>query len=334
MAATGMKKGSSAGVFGANCPEWMVAMQVVSHRNPTLPMRQACNRMSYICVPLYDTLGENAVEFIINHSETHVVFVQASKMTALVKVSNYKPTLLALHAPPSLQQAWRSLLSWDWCRQVLPRLKGMIKHIIYWGDASEEDISGAKDAKVQGMICNSTTTITNITIIIKFTSSILHNSMKTVSSSAINDRTDLGLQVSKFDDFLESGKDKLTDPVPPGPDDLCTIMYTSGTTGDPKGVMIKHKNVLAEISALQRYLISVGHKQDEHDVFLSYLPLAHIFDRVAEEFYLSIGATIGYWRGDTKGLTEDITTLKPTLFVGVPRVFERIQGGVMAKVRS
>lgn len=107
-----------------------------------------------------------------------------------------------------------------------------------------------------------------------------------------------------------------------------------GTTGDPKGVMIRHKSVLAEMSCLQRYLVSVGVHQDQNDVFLSYLPLAHIFDRVAEEFYLSVGGTIGYWRGDMKGLTDDIAALKPTLFVGVPRVFERIHGAVMGKIKK
>lgn len=82
-----------------------------------------------------------------------------------------------------------------------------------------------------------------------------------------------------------------------------------------------------------RYLIYVGYKQDQHDVFLSYLPLAHIFDRVAEEFYLSIGAKIGFWQGNPKLLTDDIAALKPTLFVGVPRIFERVVQGIEAKVR-
>lgn len=83
-----------------------------------------------------------------------------------------------------------------------------------------------------------------------------------------------------------------------------------------------------------RFLVATGFKQDESDVFLSYLPLAHIFDRVAEEFYLSIGATIGYFSGDTRKLTDDLAALKPTLFVGVPRVFERVQTGVYAKASS
>lgn len=237
----GLGKQSAVGVYGINCPEWMITMQ-------------ACNRMSYVCVPLYDTLGENAVEFILNHSEASVVFVQGAKLGELAKASK------------NLEH---------------------VKHVVYWGEASEEALSS-------------------------------------LASVAI----------TKFEDLMKKGEEAPKAAVPPEPEDLCTIMYTSGTTGDPKGVMIMHKNILSEISALQRYLTYNGVHQDEHDVFLSYLPLAHIFDRAAEEFYLSVGGTIGYWRGDMKGLTDDIAELKPTLFVGVPRVFERIHGAVMDKMKK
>lgn len=70
------------------------------------------------------------------------------------------------------------------------------------------------------------------------------------------------------------------------------------------------------------------------DVFLSYLPLAHIFDRVAEETFLCIGGKIGYWQGNVKKLMDDVAVLKPTIFVGVPRIFDRIYTGVSDKVRN
>ena len=56
--------------------------------------------------------------------------------------------------------------------------------------------------------------------------------------------------------------------------------------------------------------------------------------RAAEETLLSMGASIGYWRGDIKGLVDDIAALRPTIFIGVPRVFDRIYTGVLAKVRG
>ena len=91
---------------------------------------------------------------------------------------------------------------------------------------------------------------------------------------------DLGIVLKSFDEMLAAGAAKPVEPVQASPDDLCTIMYTSGTTGDPKGVMIKHSNVLAEISAAKTYTFKVaGVNLGEDDSFLSYLPLAHIFDR-------------------------------------------------------
>ena len=67
-------------------------------------------------------------------------------------------------------------------------------------------------------------------------------------------------------------------------------------------------------------------------MFLSYLPLAHIFDRVAEELFLGLGAKIGYWQGSAKTLMDDVGELRPTVFVGVPRIFDRLYSGVTDKV--
>ena len=72
----------------------------------------------------------------------------------------------------------------------------------------------------------------------------------------------------------------------------------------------------------------------ETDVFYSYLPLAHIFGRVAEEAVLSKGGSVGYWQADPKKMMDDIAALRPTIFVGVPRVFDRVYSGVTAKVCS
>lgn len=68
----------------------------------------------------------------------------------------------------------------------------------------------------------------------------------------------------------------------------------SGTTGDPKGVQITHRNIVAGIAALVQYTEHIGIEVTPDDSTLSYLPLAHIFDRIVEEFALSVGARIGY----------------------------------------
>jgi long-chain acyl-CoA synthetase len=72
---------------------------------------------------------------------------------------------------------------------------------------------------------------------------------------------------------------------------------------------------------------------DENDVYFSFLPLAHIFDRVTEEFYVFVGGSIGFWQGDVKKIMEDLAELKPTVFVAVPRVFDRIYSGLLQLLR-
>ncbi|KAK9787724.1 hypothetical protein WJX73_001807, partial [Symbiochloris irregularis] len=111
-------------------------------------------------------------------------------------------------------------------------------------------------------------------------------------------------------------------------------MYTSGTTGDPKGVLIKHEALLACTAAGHKWLLSTGMDYGPGDALLSYLPLAHIFERAAEEMLLSKGGRIGYFRGDVKLLVDDIAALQPTIFVGVPRVFDRIYSGIISKVNA
>ncbi|KAL4353267.1 hypothetical protein GQ457_06G037780 [Hibiscus cannabinus] len=106
--------------------------------------------------------------------------------------------------------------------------------------------------------------------------------------------------------------------------DICTIMYTSGTTGDPKGVLISNESIITLLAGVNSLLERVNEQLTMNDVYISYLPLAHIFDRVIEELFISHGASIGFWRGDVKLLVEDLGELKPSIFCAVPRVLDRI----------
>merc|ERR1712078_220702 len=190
LAGLGLGEGARAGVYGPNCPEWMIAMQ-------------ATNRMGMQCVPLYDTLGANAVEFILNHSEASVALASADKL-------------------PKLAEA-------------LPKCEG-VKTVVYWGDVAEEALAAVR---------------------------------------AVD-----GIKVMSFDELLEVGARAPDVSHPPKPSDICTIMYTSGTTGDPKGVLLKHSAVMATVRGLLDYMEGLSTQVGADDVFLSYLPLAHIFDRV------------------------------------------------------
>ena len=101
-------------------------------------------------------------------------------------------------------------------------------------------------------------------------------------------------------------------------DALATICYTSGTVGRPKGVMLTHGNILANVAACERLRLA---RSD--DVFLSLLPLSHMFERTGGYYLpLSIGAKVAYARSVSQ-LAEDLASERPTVMFAVPRVFEK-----------
>jgi long-chain acyl-CoA synthetase len=113
--------------------------------------------------------------------------------------------------------------------------------------------------------------------------------------------------------------------VPPSPSDIVTINYTSGTTGPPKGVVLTHENAVAAASSA---LVNV--QQAPGDTSLSYLPLAHIYARLAEHTAFWAGARIGYFHGNIVELVDDIKALKPTAFMSVPRLYSRFGNVIRA----
>ena len=112
----------------------------------------------------------------------------------------------------------------------------------------------------------------------------------------------------------ESGTDN-----PPSPESIFTICYTSGTTGRTKGALIRHSNMIATMSGLsdRNFVFK------PEDVHLSYLPLAHIMERTMIHHFSIFGMSIGFYQGEILKIKEDLTELKPTLFVSVPSLFNR-----------
>ncbi|KAI3453817.1 hypothetical protein Pfo_010480 [Paulownia fortunei] len=240
----GIEEGGRCGIYGANSPEWIISME-------------ACNAHGLYCVPLYDTLGAGAVEFIICHAEVTLAFVEEKKISELLK--------------------------------TLPGAIKYLKTIVSFGKVTSQQKEEAE----------------------KF-----------------------GVAIYCWDEFLSLGENKHFNLPVKKKTDICTIMYTSGTTGDPKGVMISNNSIVTLIAGVKCMLENVNEALTVTDVYLSYLPLAHIFDRVIEECFINHGASIGFWRGDVKLLVEDIAELQPTIFCAVPRVLDRIYSGLQQKISS
>ncbi|KAL5484661.1 hypothetical protein EMCRGX_G021198 [Ephydatia muelleri] len=138
----------------------------------------------------------------------------------------------------------------------------------------------------------------------------------------------VSVTLKSFEEVVDIGKGNLASREPPTPEDLLTICYTSGTTGNPKGVMLSHGNMISNLSSVCIHLGDWA-ALTFRDTHISYLPLAHMFERVVMGMVFMIGARAGFFRGDVKELMNDIQELKPTLFVSVPRLLNRVYDKVM-----
>ncbi|MBK5940179.1 long-chain fatty acid--CoA ligase [Halochromatium roseum] len=111
------------------------------------------------------------------------------------------------------------------------------------------------------------------------------------------------------------------------PNALATLVYTSGTTGPPKGVMLTHRNILSNAEAIQSRVPAWP-----SDCFLSFLPLAHAFERTVG-YYLPMmaGASVAYARS-VEQLREDLLQIRPSVLLAVPRVFDKVYLAIQAKL--
>ena len=123
-------------------------------------------------------------------------------------------------------------------------------------------------------------------------------------------------------DWLAAGQGILPEAAqPPDAGELAAIVYTSGTTGKPKGVMLTHANVVSNVIAILARVVPTA-----DDVFLSFLPLSHTFERTAGYYLpLATGSCVAYARSVAL-LAEDLKTVRPTVLISVPRIYERVFG--------
>ncbi|KAF1785848.1 AMP-binding, conserved site [Phytophthora cactorum] len=226
--ACGLKRQENVGIFAKNQIEWCL----VAH---------ACDRMAYVLVPLYDTLGPDAVPYIANHTEIRVLFCGMDQFHVVMD-----------------------------CRDACSKLQTVVQ----FEPITEEQrhLAAAKN-----------------------------------------------IELKSLSDLELIGRAEPLPADPPLPTDISTLCYTSGTTGDPKGVILLHRNFTI-ISALAGERLRVV----STDVHLSYLPLPHVFERAVIGSILQNSAAAGFYQGDVLFLMEDLAELAPTLFVSVPRLFNRV----------
>jgi len=153
------------------------------------------------------------------------------------------------------------------------------------------------------------------------------------------DTTGFGdVRIISFSQILKMGSESKFEQNPPTKDDTAIIMYTSGSTGVPKGVLLSHNNCIA---TMKSFCDIVAINSD--DVLIGFLPLAHVFELLAESVCLLTGVPIGYSTPNTlidtstkimRGSKGDASVLKPTCMTTVPLILDRISKGINDKVNS
>ncbi|CAN9508741.1 unnamed protein product [Ophioblennius macclurei] len=247
----GLQPGSDTfiGIFAQNRPEWIIG-------------EQACYTYSMVAVPLYDTLGPEALVFIIDRAEISTVICD-NHSKAEVLLQNRENGLT-------------------------PVLK---------------------------------------TVVV----------MDAFGAELVERGTKCGVDVVSMQDVEALGKSHHQKPIPPKPEDLSIVCFTSGTTGNPKGAMLTHENVVSDAAGVLKS-VEMTLVPSTEDVSISFLPLAHMFERVVQTAVYSCGARVGFFQGDIKLLPDDMKTLQPTIFPVVPRllnrVYDRVQSGVQSPFKK
>lgn len=239
----GIQPGSTVGLYSLNCTEWML-------------VDAAIHAYGMTTVPLYDTLGPDVLEYIVNHADVAAVGVAHALLPKLLEALPQCPTL---------------------------------KLIIVYG--------GGMQARLPDLPLKSKSTC----------------------------------KIVSLDRLRAIGQRNPKPHRPPSPSDVALINYTSGTTGVPKGAVITHGNIIANAAGAAALLRTLFQPGDRH---ISYLPLAHIYERFNVTVQTHFCGAIGFYRGDVLQLLEDIQELKPNLFASVPRLWNRIYDKVIAQVES
>ena len=218
-----------------------------------------------------------------------------------------------------------------WIADMAALYIGAVSVPIYSTNSSEEAEYILKDCGARACFVGSEVHLEKVLKILKklpkLKTLVIFNepSKKTKDVLSLNEVIEAGAKSKK-----EKEIDKRCEAIVP--DDLVTIMYTSGTTGNPKGVMLTHKNVLCNIKQSVAMFEPWVHTEA---VFMSFLPLSHALARTLN-YYLPIygGTKVSFVESILNTLIQDFVLARPTIIVSVPRIFEKIHTNVRAKVAN
>ncbi|GAW83763.1 long-chain-fatty-acid--CoA ligase [Plasmodium gonderi] len=279
----------------------------------------ACSAIDFVTVPIYDTMGINSVKHIFQKTQMKICCIEAEKLECLIKLKSELDNLqiLIIYDEWSLKDEikeratkvgfkiyfYKGLIDRFKNQNIIPQYD-YYDHVFHTQQKDENktnsNINNVSESKGQK------------------TNKKANESKADKNYSNSNDSNNTLME------SLKSNKGKITD--------VCTIIFTSGSSGTPKGAMLTHKTF---ITFLQSYIID-GNRLGllKYDVLLSYLPLAHIYERLIEFAISFFGAKIGYFSGNIKELVSDINELKPTFLITVPRILQKIHDNIMEGLKN
>ena len=232
------------GIYSRNKKEWLLSYL-------------GAMRDSITIVTIYDTLGDKAVEFILEQSQVTTIVIEIKALKKIYELAKRNKTFNL-----------KNLLVID----------------------KEDDEETAKNLE------------------------------------------NLGFIIYRWEDIVQVGKEKGSNInlKKPEPEDICIINYTSGTTGLPKGVKVSHNSIVVNTDVIE----VIGLYPTPNDIYLSYLPYAHIMETLIITVVFNHGVQVGIYNGNAGKLQEDFEILKPTAICAVPRIFQRIYEGINNKVKK
>uniref|UniRef100_A0A8B9TM30 Long-chain-fatty-acid--CoA ligase n=1 Tax=Anas platyrhynchos TaxID=8839 RepID=A0A8B9TM30_ANAPL len=194
---------------------------------------------------------------------------------------------------------------------------GAIRYIVNTGK-NKISIIFSETALLLGMVRLETPGLSSIILMDPFEKELLERGRR------------CGVRIQTMQEVEDCGRESRHAPVPPRPEDLSIVCFTSGTTGNPKGAMLTHGNVVADFSGFLKVTEKVIFPRQD-DVLISFLPLAHMFERVIQSVVYCHGGRIGFFQGDIRLLSDDMKALRPTIFPVVPRLLNRMYDKIFSQ---